>query len=220
MTTDQIRAALMTGGRALAAHGLVTAFGHLSCRSGAGRMLITPPLPLGYLDPADLFTELAIDATELPAGAPKEAWLHMVIARERPDVTAICRAQPPIATALTAAGHRIEPVHGQGALLGPSVPVIDDALLVRDVQRGDQVAQRLGEGRAAVLRGNGAVTVGGSVGEAVALMWLLEASAALNQAALAVGERRPLSQQEQAAWLAAGPELSARIWAWLQRSSS
>ncbi|GAA2848807.1 hypothetical protein GCM10020220_042790 [Nonomuraea rubra] len=66
----------------------------------------------------------------------------------------------------------ILPLHGQGAFLGPEVPVFDDAVLVRDRARGRALAEHLADAPALVMRGNGAVTVGASVGEAVALMWV------------------------------------------------
>jgi ribulose-5-phosphate 4-epimerase/fuculose-1-phosphate aldolase len=223
MTVDRLIADLVDGGRVLAAERLVTAFGHLSGRSRAGRLVITPPRPLGSLDAAGAagaFTELPLhDGAELPAGTPREAWIHMAIARTRPDVNAICRAQPVVATALTAVDVPILPLHGQGSLLGPQVPVFDDARLVRDEQRGRRLAEGLGAGRAIVLRGNGAVTTGATVGEAVALMWVLEASAVINQLAAAAGTPRPLRPRDQDAWRAAGGELLDRIWNRLKESS-
>jgi hypothetical protein len=71
-------------------------------------------------------------------------------------------------------------LHGQGALIGEEVSVHDDARLVRSQELGLAVAERLGGGSAVLLRGNGAVTVGATVGEAVARMWVLEASAGIN----------------------------------------
>lgn len=211
MSTDP-RAELVTAGRVLADRGLVSAFGHVSCRLGGGTLLITPPRPLGSLCAGDPFVELR---SEVDDRAPREAWLHLAVARSRPDVRAICRAQPCTATALAATGVPIVPLHGQGSLLGQRVPVFDEAELVRDPDRAERVADCLGGEPAVVLRGNGAVTVGATVGEAVALMWVLETSAIVNQLAGTRGDLRPLSEMEQRAWRAAGPELLARIWDWL-----
>ena len=63
-----------------------------------------------------------------------------------------------------------------------------------------------------LLRGNGAVTVGADVGEAVARMWVLEASAQMNSVAAAAGTPAPLSDDEQAAWRAVATEILGRIW--------
>ncbi|MEV0994023.1 class II aldolase/adducin family protein [Nonomuraea sp. NPDC050202] len=214
-----MKAELADAGRVLAAAGLVTAFGHVSARLPGDRLLMTPPVPLGTLGPDAPYAEIPLDAAGLPDGAPREAWIHVEIAGARPGVGAICRAQPPTATALASAGVPILPLHGQGAFLGPEVPVLDDAVLVRDRARGRALAERLGDAPALVMRGNGAVTVGASVGEAVALMWVLEASARMNATAAASGTPVPLTPAEQDAWRAVRSELSGRIWSHLRESS-
>ncbi|MEV4381115.1 class II aldolase/adducin family protein [Streptosporangium sp. NPDC049644] len=210
---------LADAGRALAAAGLVTAFGHVSLRIGDDRLLMTPPVPLGTLGPDTQHAEVPLDATDLPDGTPREAWIHLEIARARPGVRAICRAQPPTATALASAGVPILPLHGQGAFLGPEVPVFDDATLVRDRARGRALAERLGAAPAVIMRGNGAVTVGESAGQAVALMWVLEASARMNATAAASGTPTPLTPAEQESWRAVRSELSNRIWSYLRELS-
>jgi HCOMODA/2-hydroxy-3-carboxy-muconic semialdehyde decarboxylase len=66
-----------------------------------------------------------------------------------------------------------------------------------------------------VLRGNGAVTAGRTLGEAVARMVLLEAMARVFLDASAAGDVRPLRAGEVAAWQAAAGELLERYWAHL-----
>ena len=190
----------MRAGRVLAAHALVDAFGHVSARlPQQGQVLITPPVPLGTLGDDSPLLELRLDTTTLPDGVPKEAWIHWAILRSRPDVSAVCRAQPPHVVAAAGAGVRIRALHGQGAFLGAVVPVHDDARLVRDRRTGEAVARALALSPAVVLRGNGAVTVGHSVGEAVARMYVLEASARINLGAAAAGGRHELSLPEVSA---------------------
>jgi HCOMODA/2-hydroxy-3-carboxy-muconic semialdehyde decarboxylase len=212
LTSADLIAELVAAGHALHRAGLVTAFGHVSCRVADNRLLITPPMPLGRLTREVAWTELDVDADELPVGVPREAWIHLAIARRRPDVSAICRAQPPVATALASAGVPIVPLHGQGAFLGPQVSVFDDPVLVRDQNRADALAEQLGQAPALLMRGNGAVTVGADIGEAVARMWVLEASAQMNSVAAAAGTPAPLSTDEQAAWRAVSTEILGRIW--------
>src|ERR687893_1461570 len=102
-------------------------------------------------------------------------------------VEGICRAQPPIATAVTSAAVAIRSLHGQGAFLGREVPVYDDARLIRGREAGEKLAGRLGDAGGIIMRGNGAVTVGTSVGAAVARMWVLEGSADFNRTAAVFG---------------------------------
>lgn len=210
---------LVRAGAALARHGLVTAFGHISVRNGADSFVITPPTALDAFG-ADDVGSVPLGVGELPAGTPKEAWIHHEIYRRRPDVGAVCRAQPPITTALASAGVRIRPLHGQGSFLGPDVTVHPDPRLVRDRAAGTALAASLGESAGVVMRGNGAVTVGPDIGSAVALMWVLEASAQLNATAAAVGTPEPLSSAEQEAWRSVAPELLARSWLHLSREEN
>ncbi|MFJ5264878.1 class II aldolase/adducin family protein [Streptomyces sp. NPDC088387] len=212
LRSDLVRSDLVRAGRALARDGLVTAFGHVSARLGDGAtLLVTPPQPLGTVSGAECL-HLPVEGDTLPEGVPAEAWIHRAIAAARPDVGAICRAQPFHTNAATAVGAAIRPLHGQGALLGGPTPVFDEARLVRDRTRAADLAACLGGAHSLVMRGNGAVTTGRTVGEAVARMWILEESARLAVASAAAGTSRPLTEAEQHAWQGAGPELLGRIW--------
>lgn len=209
---------LILSARVLAAQGLVTAFGHVSVRDGTGRFLITPPKPLGTLLPNEPLQEVTLAEIGLPAGVPGEAWIHRAIYEARPDVSAICRAQPRTVTALGVARVPIRALHGQGAFLGREVPVFDDARLIRSQEQGEAVAECLGGQPGIVLRGNGAVTVGSTVGEAVARMWVLEASADLNWKAADAGTPQRLNEDEFSYWESVSGEILERIWLYLKRA--
>ena len=214
-----MREDILGAAHALAAEGLVTAFGHVSVREeGQGSFLITPPQPLGSLGPDGSLLEVSLAEDELPEGVPGEAWIHWAIYKSRPDVGGICRAQPPISTALTSAGVPIRPLHGQGAFLGEEVPVYDDARLIRGREAGEALAERLGDAGGIIMRGNGAVTVGKSVGAAVARMWVLEVSAELNRTAATVGTPQVLSEEEFSYWESVSEEILSRIWSYLKAS--
>jgi ribulose-5-phosphate 4-epimerase/fuculose-1-phosphate aldolase len=208
---------LIAAARALAAEGLVTAFGHVSEREGDA-FLITPPKPLGSLRPDESLQEVSLERDELPEGVPGEAWVHWAIYKGRPDVEGICRAQPPISTAVTSAGVPIRPLHGQGAFLGEEVPVYDDARLIRGREAGEELARDLGSAHGVIMRGNGAVTVGSGVGAAVARMWVLEVSAEINRTAAAVGTPQVLSEEEFSYWESVSEEILERIWSYLKAS--
>jgi HCOMODA/2-hydroxy-3-carboxy-muconic semialdehyde decarboxylase len=201
---------LLAGARVLSRAGLVDAFGHISVRSGDAA-LITPPRPLAGVTSADELRSLPLGELDaLPDGVPLEAWIHWAAYRRDPAVQAVCRAQPPSALAVS---EELPALHGQAALVGAPVPLFDDARLVRDRARGEQVAAALGDGAAVILRGNGAVTTGRSVGHAVARMALLERAARVY---LAARDARPLRAAEVAAWQSSADELLDRYWAHLQ----
>jgi HCOMODA/2-hydroxy-3-carboxy-muconic semialdehyde decarboxylase len=227
--TTELREEVAEAARVLARLGLVTAFGHVSARVG-GAMLITPAADLAYVT-ADRVIEVPLAAEEtLPRGAPAEAWAHLALYQGRPDAAAIARAQPASAFAAAAVVSVMVPLHGQAAWLGESVPVHDDAALLRSAEQAERAARRLPHGEALLLRGNGALTLGAAPGLAVARMWLLGAACDVYLKAVAASRetpsgRRPsganpvtpLSAGEIASWRAVGGELLPRLWEHLRR---
>ena len=214
MIRDRVlRGEVAEAARVLARLGLVTAFGHVSARAGDS-MLITPAADLAGVTAASVI-EVPLAVRALPAGAPAEAWAHLALYRARPDAAAIARAQPAAAFAVAAVTTAMVPVHGQAAWLGESVPVYDDAALLRSADRAERAASCLPAGEALLLRGNGALTLGATPGLAVARMWLLAAACDVYLAALAASEASPvttLSDGEIASWRAVGGELLPRLW--------
>jgi len=155
-----------------------------------------------------------------PRGVPAEAWAHLALYRARPDAVAIARAQPVSGFAAAAMVTVMVPLHGQAAWLGESVPVYDDAALLRSPEQAERAARSLPAGEALLLRGNGAVTLGATPGLAVARMWLLAAACDVYLAALAASAANPvtpLSAGEAASWRAVGGELLPRLWQHLRR---
>ena len=219
MIRDRVlRGEVAEAARVLARLGLVTAFGHVSARAGDS-MLITPAADLAAVTAASVI-EVPLAVRALPAGAPAEAWAHLALYRARPDAAAIARAQPAAAFTVAAVTTAMVPVHGQAAWLGESVPVYDDAALLRSTDRAERAASCLPAGEALLLRGNGALTLGATPGLAVARMWLLAAACDVYLAALAASGANlvtALSADEIASWRAVGGELLPRLWQHLRR---
>ena len=213
-----LRGEVAEAARVLARLGLVTAFGHVSARAGES-MLITPAADLAGVIAASVI-EVPRAAVVLPAGVPAEAWAHLALYRARPDAAAIARAQPGGAFAVAAVVTTMVPLHGQAAWLGESVPVYDDAALLRSPDQAERAASCLPAGEALLLRGNGALTLGATPGLAVARMWLLAAACDVYLAALSTSGASPvtpLSAGEIASWRAVGGELLPRLWEHLRR---
>jgi HCOMODA/2-hydroxy-3-carboxy-muconic semialdehyde decarboxylase len=203
-----VREKLVEAARALAALDLVTAFGHVSTRQG-NRILITPAADLAEVD-EDSIVEIELNATALPPTAPAESWLHLSLYWQRPDATAIARAQPPATFGVV---EELRPAHGQACWLGRTVPVHDDARLLRRPELADAAAKCLGDGEALILRGNGAVTVGNEPGIAVTRMWLLQQNCKVQRT-------KALSEQEIDSWRQVQDELLPRLWRHLLRKAA
>jgi HCOMODA/2-hydroxy-3-carboxy-muconic semialdehyde decarboxylase len=212
---EDLRRDVAQAARVLAGLGLVTAYGHVSARAGAA-MLITPAADLATVTGAAV-VEVPLTAVALPPGAPAEAWAHLALYQARGDAAAIARAQPPGAFAAAAVTPALPALHGQAAWLGGSIPVHDSALLLRSADLAARAADRLPEGEALLLRGNGALTLGATPGVAVARMWLLSASCDAFLAARPAGPVRALSAGEIASWRAVQDELLPRLWQHLSR---
>jgi ribulose-5-phosphate 4-epimerase/fuculose-1-phosphate aldolase len=199
----------------LARHGLVTAFGHVSARSGR-QLIITPAVDLAEVTVADLVL-VDLDAEMLPRAAPPEAWAHLRLYAARPDVAAIARAQPPAAFAAAAVTSVIRPLHGQASWVGDQIPVHDDARLLRSPELADAAVSVLGHGNGLLLRGNGALTCGATPGEAATRMWLLAVACETWLSATAAGQPTELSAEEVASWRTARHKLLPRLWQHLSR---
>jgi HCOMODA/2-hydroxy-3-carboxy-muconic semialdehyde decarboxylase len=208
--------------RVLARLGLVTAFGHVSARTGEA-MLITPAADLAGVTAAEVMEVRLATEGPLPKGAPAEAWAHLALYRARPDADAVARAQPASSFAAAAAVSVMVPLHGQAAWLGESVPVHDEAALLRSADQAERAARSLPAGEALLLRGNGALTLGATPGLAVARMWLLAAACDVYLKALAASGANPvtpLSAAEIASWRAVSGELLPRLWQHLRRRAA
>jgi HCOMODA/2-hydroxy-3-carboxy-muconic semialdehyde decarboxylase len=208
---------LVEAAHVLSRLGLVTAYGHVSARTGAS-MLITPAADLGTVAEAAV-VELPLVASSLPPAAPAEAWVHLALYRARPDAGSIARAQPASAFAAAATTTSLAPLHGQAAWLGESVPVHDSAHLLRSAELAERAARTLPTGEALLLRGNGALTLGATPGVAVARMWLLAAACETFVATRATGRVKPLTVEEIASWRAVADELLPRLWQHLRERS-
>jgi ribulose-5-phosphate 4-epimerase/fuculose-1-phosphate aldolase len=237
---QQARNGVVQAGRILSGLGLVTAFGHVSQRTGA-RMLITPAADLTEVTAAGL-VHVDLAATSLPAGAPAEAWAHLAVYAARPDVMSVARAQPPAVFAAAAALSGRQPpgpgsgrqppgpgsgrrppgpgsgpvtlplLYGQACWLGANVPVHADARLLRSAVLGQAAAAALGPSDALLLRGNGALTCGPTLAHAVTRMWLLAAACQAWLAASAAGQPAALTGAEIESWRAVQGELLPRLW--------
>jgi HCOMODA/2-hydroxy-3-carboxy-muconic semialdehyde decarboxylase len=208
---------LRIAARALARGGLVHAYGHCSLRLDQSSLLVCAAKPMGTILPGDAGTVVPI-AGPLPDGVLGEVRIHQAIYRARPQVNAICRIMPPQTGVLALLRRTPRPRHGFGAYFAPQPPLWDDPRLLRDDALAEQLANRLGAAPAIVMRANGAVVVGTSLVEAVALSWFLEEAARVEAELLRMnqdGEHTLLTTEECSARQVTAGRVYERMWEYL-----
>jgi HCOMODA/2-hydroxy-3-carboxy-muconic semialdehyde decarboxylase len=206
---------LRMAARALGRAGLVHAYGHCSLRIDSEQFIVTPPQPLGLVQPGAA-PVIVPTSGALPPDALPEVLIHQNVYRRRPDVGAVVRFQSPHIMTLSTLGRTPRARHGFGAYFAPCPPLYANPRLVRDAAAAVALVDQLGGARAIVMRGNGAVTVGTSIEEAVVMAWYLEDAARVELAVLSTGlegqEFTPAEVRDRA--VTAG-RLIERMWDWL-----
>jgi len=206
--------------RAVARAGLVHAYGHCSLRIDPDHFIVSPAKPLGLVTPEDVVVVVPTHGA-LPPEALPEVLAHQYIYRQRRDVSGIVRFQSPNLTALSTLGLTPKARHGFGAYFAPSAPLHADPRLVRDSASAAALVEELGSARAIVMRGNGAVSVGNTLEEAVVMAWYLEDSARVELAVLGTGlDGQVLTPAEAQDRAVTSGRIVERMWDWLTRGDS
>jgi ribulose-5-phosphate 4-epimerase/fuculose-1-phosphate aldolase len=193
LKSDVIRAC-----RVLSEQKLVEGFGHVSARlPESDFFLLTPRISLALVAEADLLT-LDLDGKVLEGRhpVPFEAWLHTAIMKSKPGVNAVMRIHARVANMFSVTDRKLEPVHNHGSFFAGGVPVFKKPDLISSAALGAEMVETLGEHPAILLRGNGQVTVGRTIAEAVMMAIYLEEAAAILYGALQIGTPIPLTQTE------------------------
>lgn len=193
-------------------------WGHVSARLPAGSrqegfMLAHLRIPFKPAPPDELYSfDYQGRLLEGVGQVPWEIPLYTAIYRRRPDVGSVVHVHPPLTIALGVAGETIRPVHQLSACFAAGVPTFSGEIINSD-ELGNKVAETLGDKRAILLVGHGAVTVGADVPEAVTTALLMEETARIQLLALAAGK----VQTVPAAMLNSDIKSAARfIWRFLE----
>jgi L-fuculose-phosphate aldolase len=196
----QLKKDVVSACRILSQQKLVEGFGHVSARIvDSDQFIITPRISLALVTEAELLTmNLNGEVVSGSRPAPFEAALHSAIMKMKPRVNAIARIHARVANMFSVTDRKLEPVHNHGSFFAGGVPVFYVPDLISTAQLGEEVASTIGDGPAVLLRGNGQVTVGRTVPEAVMMAIYLEEAAEILHGALQIGTPVPLSSDESA----------------------
>ena len=172
---------------------------------------------MGMIGPGEPGTAVPVEGP-LPDGVLGEVRIHQQIYARRREVGGICRTMPANVMALSTMRRTPRARHGIGSYFAPEPPLWDDPLLLRSDDQAAQLAELLGRSRAIVMRGNGAVTVGESLEQAVVFTWYLEDAARVELEMLRCGEAEtaPTLTPDEVAVRAVGTgRIYERMWDYL-----
>ncbi len=196
----QLRKDIISACRILSYKRLIEGFGHVSARiPDSDLFLMTPRIGLALVKETQLLTmNLKGEVIQGSHPVPSEAWLHTAIMKAKPEINAITRIHARVANMFSVTDRKLEPVHNHGSFFAGGVPVFDKPDLITTQELGEEVVRVLDDRPAVLLRGNGQVTVGRTIPEAVMMAIYLEEAAELLYGALQIGTPIPLTPDESA----------------------
>lgn len=187
---------LVIANRILAHQNVVDAYGHVSMRhpDNPGHFLLSRSRSPELVTESDIM-EFTLDGKVV--GDDKrppylERFIHGSLYEARSDVNAVVHSHAEETLPFGITGVPLRPVIHVASSIGPEVPVWDIAdkfgdhtnLLVTNVDQGRDLAQRIGQGRLALMRGHGFAAAGGTVQDVVRLSVYLPVNARIVSAAL------------------------------------
>jgi len=201
---EQARRDLVIANRILAREEVVDAYGHVSMRHprDPGRYLLARSRSPELVESGDIF-EFSLDGRVLTAdNRPPylERFIHGAIYEARPEVQAVIHSHAEDLLPYGITGAKLRPVIHSGSIMGAEIPVWDIAdkfgretnLLVRNMDQGRDLAQRLGSNRLVLMRGHGFAAAGRSLMDTVRIGVYAPKNARVQMAASRLGEVKPL----------------------------
>jgi len=189
---DELRRDVALANRIVHAAGLVSAFGHVSARLPGTTAFLFPTRASPALADPERLLVLDVDGNVLAGdGEPNtEFWIHARIYAARPDVAGVAHVHSPACVVLGQIGQPLKVLHNSGGAFADGVPVFERVGLIRTRELGDEVASKLGAGRAMLLRGHGANVAESNVRRTAVVACFLEEAAELQLRALAAAGGR------------------------------
>lgn len=175
--------------RIIQAQGLSDAFAHLSARLDNDQMLFMPRKSPALVREEDLFV-VGLDRLV------SQSAVHQAVYGARRDVRAVIHFHSPKTVLLSVVGESIRPLHNYSAIFYEGVPLFSEPGQVETPERATEIAGLLGDAKAVLLRGHGAVVVGRDIPEVCVLALYLEESARLQTEASTMGQPNYISREE------------------------
>ncbi|MBI3041910.1 MAG: class II aldolase/adducin family protein [Betaproteobacteria bacterium] len=201
---------LVSANHILFKEGVVDGFGHVSVRDERNpeRFLLARSIAPATVRAKDIM-EFGMDGEALSPRGRKpylERYIHSEIYRARPDAVAVVHSHSPALIPFGVTGTSLRPVYHMGGFLGSATPIFEireaggpaTDMLIRDRKLGAALARSLGRAPFALMRGHGAVAVGGTLKQAVYRAIYAEVNARLQAEAMRLGPVTYLNDDEAA----------------------
>jgi ribulose-5-phosphate 4-epimerase/fuculose-1-phosphate aldolase len=138
---------------------------------------------------------------------PQEVFIHTEVYRARSDVMSVVHVHPPTVVLFTIADVPLLPIFGAYdpsalRLAMDGIPTYERSVLISDAHLGEDLATALGEKSVCLMRGHGITATGASIEEAALRAISLNELAEMNYRARLLGEPRPISADDLAAFAA------------------
>lgn len=180
--------------------------GNVSVRLTGERFLITPTAVSKRDVEAEMLIIVDAKGTVLEGRRKpfSELDLHLAAYRARPEVECVVHAHPPLATAFGLAGLRLEPMAMPEVVvsLGAEIPTLP-RVMPKSAAGVKAVEEASAKVDAMLLSGNGALTLGADLTQALLRMELVEHYAKILSVARQFGPVAPLGPNEMTALLEA-----------------
>ena len=211
MATDRdvIIEELVSANRILGHEGILDAYGHVSVRDpdDHNRYLLSRARSPEVIEESDICSyDLEGQPLDSESSTPYiERFIHGAVYEARPDVLAVCHNHTlsilpfGISKSVT-----LQAVIHTARFLGTGVPVwdisqkfgTDTDLLVRDMDQGRDLAQTMGTGSIALMRGHGSVVASNDIVSLVKMCIGMDRNARVQRDAMVLGDYRPLEAGE------------------------
>lgn len=189
---------LVAASRILAAEGVLDGYGHVSMRHpGHGERYLMSRSLAPALVTADDIMELDLDSNAVDGRDRtmfRERFIHGMIYRARPDVTAVVHSHSPAVIPYGITTVPMRPTFHMAAFLYQEPPVFEirdvagwTNMLITSNERGQALADTLGDKPVALMRGHGNVVVGPTLPIAVFRAIYTEVNARLQTTAHMLG---------------------------------
>jgi ribulose-5-phosphate 4-epimerase/fuculose-1-phosphate aldolase len=200
---------LVTANHILASEGILDVYGHVSVRDPANpnHFFLSRSQAPGLVTAADI---IEYDLDSNPIGDTRsgyaERFIHGEIYKLRPDVMAVVHDHSPAVIPFSVSSVPLRAVSNQGAFFGSEgVPVFEirdvdgiTDMLISNSKRGQALAKVLSDHPAVLMRGHGAVVVGGKLREVVGRAIYLDSDARLQEQAILLGGKVTYYEPEEA----------------------